>query len=79
MSEFILGLDALAELTKEVMSLLPNGGVVILRGDLAAGKTTFVSALQKSLDSKMRLHLQLFRFNSAMVKTFFIMIFITTV
>ena len=47
MREFILGLDDLQKLTKEVMDLLPNGGVIILRGDLAAGKTTFVSAFAK--------------------------------
>ncbi len=47
MREFILGIQNLAELTKEVMQLLPNGGVAILRGDLAAGKTTFVAAFAK--------------------------------
>jgi len=45
--EFILEIDNLSELTKEVMQLLPNGGVVVLSGDLAAGKTTFVSAFAK--------------------------------
>lgn len=47
MSKFILGIENLPELTKEVTQLLPNGGVVILRGDLAAGKTTFVAAFAK--------------------------------
>lgn len=47
MKEFILGIEDLSELTKEVMRLLPNGGVVILRGDLAAGKTTFVASFAK--------------------------------
>ena len=47
MKEFILDKESLSTLTKEVMELLPNGGVVILRGDLAAGKTTFVSAFAK--------------------------------
>ncbi len=47
MNEFILGIENLPELTKEVMQLLPSGGVVILRGDLAAGKTTFVAAFAK--------------------------------
>ena len=47
MKKFILGIDELCELTKEVMEILPNGGVIILRGDLAAGKTTFVSVFAK--------------------------------
>lgn len=47
MKEFILAKEELSSLTKELMHLLPNGGVVILRGDLAAGKTTFVSAFAK--------------------------------
>ena len=72
MKKFILGIDDLCELTKEVMELLPNGGVIILRGDLAAGKTTFVSVY------KNQLLLQHFHYNSAMVKIFFIMIFTIT-
>ncbi len=47
MREFILGVENLPQLTKEVMQILPNGGVIILRGDLAAGKTTFVAAFAK--------------------------------
>lgn len=48
MKEFILDKENLSVLTKEVMELLSSGGVVILRGDLAAGKTTFVSAFAKA-------------------------------
>ncbi len=47
MKEFILAKEELSHLIKELMQLLPNGGVIILRGDLAAGKTTFVSTFTK--------------------------------
>ena len=47
MKEFILSTNELSKLTKEVMNTLPNGGVIVLRGDLAAGKTTFVSSFAK--------------------------------
>lgn len=48
MKEYILDQDNIGELVKDVSTLLANGGVVILQGDLAAGKTTFVSAFAKA-------------------------------
>jgi len=39
-----LGLDELAQLAKEIDESLPEGGVVILEGDLASGKTTLTQA-----------------------------------
>lgn len=42
--EFILNLNELDELAK----ILPKEGVVILRGDLASGKTTLVKAIAKA-------------------------------
>ena len=47
MIEIILDQDHLREIIKEITSHLPQGGVVILRGDLAAGKTTLVAAFAK--------------------------------
>lgn len=52
MKEFVLDKNELGILTKELLALLPKGGVVILRGDLAAGKTTFVSAFAKEFGVK---------------------------
>ncbi len=52
MKEFVLDKNELGILTKELLTLLPKGGVVILRGDLAAGKTTFVSAFAKEFGVK---------------------------
>jgi tRNA threonylcarbamoyladenosine biosynthesis protein TsaE len=43
-SEFELGLGELDVLAKEINTTLPQGGVVILQGDLAAGKTTLTQA-----------------------------------
>ena len=48
MSPQILKLEELQLLAKELLSRFPKG-VVILRGDLAAGKTTFVQAVVKAL------------------------------
>ena len=48
MREFILEQNDLSEVVSEVMQSLPSGGVVVLRGDLAAGKTTFVAAFAKA-------------------------------
>lgn len=45
MREFILTQDRLDEL----LQYLPNEGVVLLRGDLASGKTSLVQALLKKL------------------------------
>ena len=48
MKHFILGVDALEPLVLEFKTNIKEG-VVILRGDLAAGKTTLVKELVKSL------------------------------
>ncbi|EIJ6627649.1 tRNA (adenosine(37)-N6)-threonylcarbamoyltransferase complex ATPase subunit type 1 TsaE [Campylobacter upsaliensis] len=45
MREWILKQDELNELLKH----LPNSGVVLLRGDLASGKTSLVQALLKKI------------------------------
>ncbi|MDO5046183.1 tRNA (adenosine(37)-N6)-threonylcarbamoyltransferase complex ATPase subunit type 1 TsaE [Campylobacter sp.] len=42
--EFILNLNELGELIK----ILPKEGVIILKGDLASGKTTLVKAIAKA-------------------------------
>lgn len=39
-----LSLDNLAPLCEQLVSELPNGGIVVLQGDLASGKTTFTQA-----------------------------------
>ena len=39
-----LGLDALSTVAQEIQNQLPKGGVVILKGDLAAGKTSLTQA-----------------------------------
>ncbi len=44
-----LALDALPTLCDQIMRHLPHGGVVILQGDLASGKTTLVKAFAKML------------------------------
>ena len=48
MKEFVLGLDELPRIVNEVRENFPLG-VVILRGDLAAGKTTLVKEVVKEL------------------------------
>jgi len=48
--EYKLSLDELPQLTQNVLAEFSNG-VVILRGDLAAGKTTLVKAFAKALGS----------------------------
>lgn len=48
MKEFILGQNELEILCKN----LPNEGIVLLKGDLASGKTTLVKALAKFKGSK---------------------------
>ena len=48
MKQFTLGVDALEPLVLEFKTNIKEG-VVILRGDLAAGKTTLVKELVKSL------------------------------
>ncbi len=48
MKKYTLKLNELDTLVKDVICEFPNG-VVILKGDLAAGKTTFVKAIAKEL------------------------------
>ena len=48
MKKYILTLDKLDILANDVLDKFPSG-VVILRGDLAAGKTTFVKNVVKKL------------------------------
>ena len=45
----ILSLSELDQLSQEVINKLPNGGIVLLMGDLASGKTTFVKSFVKFL------------------------------
>ncbi|PHR54133.1 MAG: tRNA (adenosine(37)-N6)-threonylcarbamoyltransferase complex ATPase subunit type 1 TsaE [Arcobacter sp.] len=49
MKTFVLGLDELSALAKEIDESLPDGGVVILEGDLASGKTSLTQAFAKYL------------------------------
>lgn len=49
MKEFTLGLNELSVLAQEIEMQLPHGGVVILKGDLAAGKTSLTQAFAKYL------------------------------
>lgn len=49
MKTFNLGLDELGVLSKEIDESLPDGGVVILEGDLASGKTTLTQAFASYL------------------------------
>ncbi len=49
MKEFYLGLDELDILVKVIEEALPDGGIVILEGDLAAGKTSLTQAFAKHL------------------------------
>ena len=44
MREFTLALNELSILAQEIEATLPTGGVVILQGDLASGKTTLTQA-----------------------------------
>ncbi len=48
MKSYTLKLDELSTLTDEITRSF-TGGVVILQGDLASGKTTFVKAMAKKL------------------------------
>lgn len=43
------GLDGIESVAKEVLSHSGNDAIVILQGDLAAGKTTLVKAIAKEL------------------------------
>ncbi len=49
MKTFNLGLDELDAIAQEIVARLPEGGVVILEGDLAAGKTTLTQAFASYL------------------------------
>jgi tRNA threonylcarbamoyladenosine biosynthesis protein TsaE len=44
-----LSLDQLSQLCQHIIDQLPNGGVVLLQGDLASGKTTFTQAFSHFL------------------------------
>lgn len=44
-----LHLSQLPQLCEQIVSLLPNGGVVVLQGDLASGKTTFTQSFSTYL------------------------------
>jgi tRNA threonylcarbamoyladenosine biosynthesis protein TsaE len=46
---FTLGIDELETMVKEIERALPHGGIVILEGDLAAGKTSLTQAFAKYL------------------------------
>ncbi len=52
MKEFLLGLDELDRVIDEIEAQLPCGGVVILQGDLASGKTTLTQAFARRLGEK---------------------------
>ena len=43
-----LTLKTLPKIAETIKEMLPEGGVVVLRGDLAAGKTTLVKAVAKA-------------------------------
>ena len=45
----IASLNDLSIITSKIKDTLPNGGVILLRGDLASGKTTLVKEFVKSL------------------------------
>jgi len=48
-SELHCSLDALQNVSKAISEALPEGGVVILQGNLAAGKTTLTQSFAKHL------------------------------
>ena len=49
MKTFHLGLEELEIIVKEIERALPKGGIVILEGDLASGKTSLTQAFAKHL------------------------------
>ena len=49
MSEVSGGLECLEEVVEAIIAVVPDGGVVILQGDLAAGKTTLTQAFARFL------------------------------
>jgi len=54
MKEFVLGLEELGSIVHEIEDQLPQGGVVILQGDLASGKTTLTQAFARHLGHEER-------------------------
>jgi len=48
-SELRCSLDALQNVSQAIAEALPKGGVVILQGDLASGKTTLTQSFAKHL------------------------------
>jgi len=45
----IVGIEGLDDVNHQIVKHLPKGGIVLLRGDLASGKTTLVQAFVKFL------------------------------
>ena len=50
----IASLNELGKVISHIKKELPNGGVVLLKGDLASGKTTLVKEFVKSLGLKTK-------------------------
>ena len=48
MKTFRLKEDELGQIADELKVMLPDGGVIVLQGDLASGKTTLVKAVAKN-------------------------------
>lgn len=46
---FVCGLDEIGEVASFVLKALKNGGIILLQGDLASGKTTFVKSFAKEI------------------------------
>ena len=44
-----VALDSIDNLAKDIISFLPNSAIVLLEGNLAAGKTTLVKSIVKAL------------------------------
>lgn len=44
-----LSLEQLPQLCDHIIKLMPTGGIVVLQGDLASGKTTFTQAFARFL------------------------------
>ena len=50
MLEYDLSENEIDIITNKIYELLPNGGIVLLRGDLGSGKTTLVKSFAKFLN-----------------------------
>lgn len=48
MKTYRLSENELGQLSDVIMEMLPDGGVIVLQGDLASGKTTLVQAVAKA-------------------------------